>query len=69
MSRHLGGRMSPEEMSLRIICLEKSLKKANYRIYLLEKGKDLVAEAKKFFEIEKVKDPAVQLELFQAVGE
>lgn len=62
--------MSETEMYCRLVCLERSLKKANYRIYLLEKRKDLVEESKKYFENKIKRDDSVQLELFEdAVGE
>ena len=61
--------MSQEEMFCRILCLERSLKKANYRLYLLEKKKSLVDESKKYFENRIKAEGNVQLELFdEAVG-
>jgi hypothetical protein len=37
--------MTNEELMIRILDLEKKLKKANYRLYLLEKGKSLMRMA------------------------
>lgn len=54
--------MTHEELTLRILCLETSLKKANFRIHLLEKGKDLKTESIKF-KLQK-KPVVVQMELF-----
>ena len=41
-----GARMTLEEMSLKIIELQVSLKKANFRLYLLEKNKVFAQVAK-----------------------
>jgi hypothetical protein len=60
--------MTIEEMYCRVLCLEKSLKKANYRIYLLEKKRDVAQEAKRFFDLKEQEDDVVQLDLFEAVG-
>jgi hypothetical protein len=53
--------MSETEMYARLICLERSLKKANYRIFLLEKKRNLSSEAKGFYEN---RITAIQLNLF-----
>ena len=64
--------MTQQEMYARLICLERSLKKANYRIYLLEKKKDIVLESKKYFENRIKSNGMEQLTLFDeatAMGE
>jgi len=55
--------MTQEELCIRIICLEKSLKKANYRIFLLEKKKNLHEETKKIIELRKKTASMIQLDL------
>ena len=35
--------MTVEELTVKLICLEQQLKKQNFPLYLLEKGKDLQA--------------------------
>jgi hypothetical protein len=58
--------MSQEEMFCRILCLERSLKKANFRIYLLEKKRKLNEEAQKFHEL---KSTTIQLTMFSEEDE
>jgi hypothetical protein len=55
--------MTQEELYVRLLCLETSFKKVNYRIYLLEKEKSLKQESKKFYEN---KITSTQLSLFES---
>lgn len=61
--------MTYEELYARIVCLERSLKKANYRIYLLEKKKSLVEEAKRFLTAKTATAQLTMFEELEAMGE
>jgi hypothetical protein len=57
--------MTQEEMYARLLCLERSVKKSNYRIYLLEKKKEIAEESKKYFDNRIKSDGMEQLTLFE----
>ena len=54
-----GAPMTIEELMLRLICLEQQLRKQNFRLHLLETGRQLQEKPKKAVD-------AIQLDLFEA---